>query len=62
MFYLRGAGQCEQQVECRLGEVQVVFGPQAELDGAEHGGQNGNLPHHRDPVLAVLVGAAQLLR
>lgn len=44
--YLRSAGQCEQQVKCSLSEVEVVFGSQAELHGAEHRGQNRNLPHH----------------
>lgn len=60
--YLRRAGQSEQQVKRRLGEVEVVFGPQADLDGAEHRGEDWNLPHHRDPVLPVLIGATQLLR
>lgn len=60
--YLRSAGQCEQQVKCSLSEVEVVFGSEAELNGAEHRGQDWNLPHDRDPVLAILIGATQLLR
>lgn len=60
--YLRSAGQCEQQVKCSLCEVEVVFRAQAKLHSTEHRGQNRNLPHHRDPVLTILIGATQLLR
>lgn len=59
--HLWRSGQREQQVQRGLGEVEVLLGSQAELHGAEHRGQDGDPPHHRHPVLAVLVGAAQLL-
>lgn len=59
--HLWRSGQREQQVQRGLGEVEVLFGSQTELDGAEHRGQDRHPPHHRHPVLPVLVGAAQLL-
>lgn len=59
--HLWRSGQREQQVQRGLGEVEVLFGSQAELDGAEHRGQDRDPPHHRHPVLPVLVRAAQLL-
>ena len=46
VVYLRRAGQCEQQVKCSLSEVEVVFGSQAELNSAEHRGEDWNPPHH----------------
>lgn len=60
--YLWSAGQCEQQMKCSLSEVEVVFGPQAKLNSAEHRGEDWNLPHHRDPVLTILISATQFLR
>lgn len=44
--YLRSAGEREQQVKCSLGEVQVAFHAKAQFNGAEHRGEEGNLPHH----------------
>lgn len=46
VVYLRRAGQCEQQVKCSFSEVEVVFGSQAELNSAEHRGEDWNPPHH----------------
>lgn len=60
--YLWSASQCEQKVKCSLSEVEVVFGSQAELNGAEHRRKDWNLPHYRDPVLTVLISATQFLR
>lgn len=59
--HLRCAGQDEQQVEGRLGEVKVAFGSQAELHCAEDGGEHRDLLHHGDPVLTVLIGSTQFL-
>ena len=58
---LRRAGQREQQVQGGLTEEQVLPQTQAELQGAEDRGEDRHLPHHRHPVLAVLVHTAQLL-
>lgn len=59
--YLWSTGQCEQQVKSSLGEVKVVLGSQAELNTIEHWGEDWNLPHHWDPVLAILICATQFL-
>ena len=39
--YLLGAGQREEQVQRRLGEVQVLLHAQAHLQGGEEGRQDG---------------------
>lgn len=44
--YLLGAGQCEEQVQRRLGEVQVLLHAKAHLQGGEEGRQDGEPAGH----------------
>ena len=44
--YLLGAGQREEQVQRRLGEVQVLLHAKAHLQGGEEGRQDGEPAGH----------------
>lgn len=59
--YLLCAGQREQQVQGRLGEVQVLLEAQAHLQCSEEGGQDGQPPGHLQPRVTVLIHVTQLL-
>lgn len=59
--YLLGAGQGEEQVQCCLGEVQVLLHAKAHLQGGEEGRQDGEPAGHLQPRVPVLIHLTQLL-
>lgn len=59
--YLLGAGQREEQVQRRLGEVQVLLHAKAHLQGGEEGWQDGEPAGHLQPRVPVLIHLTQLL-
>lgn len=59
--YLLGASQGEEQVQCCLGEMQVLLHAKAHLQGGKESWQDGQPAGHLQPGVTLLIYLTQLL-